>query len=236
MLLPLQSRKLLATTRPDFEKLVRTGLQTAKTLVVLEVTRTRSAPLLELATAGPLYISATPGIAKADVEEFFGARCVRANQDDLQEIVKAQEEEEGDEYAFPVKKHEPRLVREDADAAAAAGPATDGEPGAEQVGVGRCRARRRCQRSNLKSVHCHPVFLQPAEGAEQPLVPAEVLPEAGEGHGVGQEIGPEGEILVEAMAADVPVEDLLSGAGAGDAGDALSAVAGAGDAVVAAEE
>ncbi|XP_034252501.1 uncharacterized protein LOC117651984 [Thrips palmi] len=156
-----KGRKLLASSRPDYEKLVRGGLQTAKTLVVLEVTRTR----------------ATPGIAKADVEEFFGAKCVHANKDDLQEIVKAHEEEE-EEYVVPAKR--PRPVPEDADAA---GPATDAE--------------------------------QPPEAEQAPIV-GEVLPEAGEGLGVGPDAGPdgagEGEVVLEAMN-DLPVEDVASARG-----------------------
>ncbi|KAK3909467.1 Thioredoxin domain-containing protein 6 [Frankliniella fusca] len=128
-----KSRKLLASSRADYEKLVRGGLQTAKTLVVLEVTRVRSAPLLELATAGPLYISATPAIAKADVDEFFGARVARAGQDDLRDIVKVQEGIEVEELVAPAKAT-PSTPPADADEAGEAGEAGEQVEGEAAVG------------------------------------------------------------------------------------------------------
>lgn len=95
---------------------MRAGLQTAKTLVVLEVTRTRSAPLLELSTAGPLYTSATPAIAKNDVDEFFGPRCARAGPEELRDIMKQvqEEQEEGlamDAPAQPAEGTTPQVMK-----------------------------------------------------------------------------------------------------------------------------
>lgn len=212
-----KSRKLLASSRPDYEKLVRGGLQTAKTLVVLEVTRVRSAPLLELATAGPLYISATPAIAKADVDEFFGARVARAGQDDLREIVKVQEPEEEDDVA-PVKA-KPRALATEGDDAEEGGEEAVGEAGEQAATEG--------------------VLGEALEGQDTAVAPQEQG--LGDGEAVPEqerEPGEEGE--ADATAADVAAEEqLLNEAGEGDAPEGPrrpSAAGGEGDAVPAAEE